>query len=137
MSHATGTFEVKVIPQGPDAPTADNPAGNPIGRMLLDKQFHGELEAASQGQMLADGTALKGSAGYVALEQVTGILQGRNGSFFLQHKGTMTRGLPQLSIAVVPDSGTGELIGLTGKMEIEIKDGKHFYHFEYTIAETT
>jgi Protein of unknown function (DUF3224) len=136
MSHATGSFEVKVIPQAPDAQAADKPVGNPIGRMLLDKQFHGELEAASQGQMLAAGTAVKGSAGYVALEQVTGMLQGRNGSFLLQHNGTMTRGQPQLSIAVVPDSGTGELTGLTGKMEIEIKDGKHFYHFEYTVAET-
>jgi hypothetical protein len=102
--------------------------------MSIDKQFHGDLEAASQGQMLAAGTSVNGSAGYVALERVSGILQGRNGTFVLQHSGTMTRGVPQLSITVVPDSGTEELVGLTGKVEIEIKDGKHFYQFDYSIA---
>jgi hypothetical protein len=104
--------------------------------MSLDKQFRGELEASSQGEMLSAGTSVKGSAGYVAMERVTGTLQGRGGSFILQHSGTMTRGTPQLSITVVPDSGTGELAGLAGRMAIEIADGMHSYDFEYTIAET-
>jgi hypothetical protein len=126
-SRATGTFEVKVIPQ--DA--SDSPG---VGRMLLDKQFHGDLEATSKGQMLAAGTAVKGSAGYVAMEQVSGKLKGRTGTFVLQHSGTMNRGEPQLSVTVVPDSGTGELAGLSGKMDIIIEGGKHSYVFEYTIA---
>jgi hypothetical protein len=125
--HASGTFDVKITPQ---------PAGDsPLGRMSIDKQFHGDLEAASQGQMLAAGASVKGSAGYVALEQVTGTLHGRTGTFILQHSGTMTRGTPQLSVTVVPDSGTGELTGLAGKMEIAIDAGKHSYYFEYTLAE--
>ncbi len=99
--------------------------------MSIDKQFHGDLEAASKGQMLAVRTAVKGSAGYVAMERVVGTLAGRAGSFVLQHSSTMTRGEPRQSITVVPDSGTDGLAGLTGTMTIEIKDGKHFYHFEY------
>ena len=103
--------------------------------MSIDKQFHGDLEGTSQGQMLAAGTSVKGSAGYVAIEKVTGTLRGRSGSFVLQHSGTMTRGAPQLLITVVPDSGTDQLAGLTGKMNIIIAaDGKHSYEFEYTIA---
>jgi hypothetical protein len=85
--------------------------------------------------MLSAGTNVKGSAGYVAIERVSGTLRGRKGSFVLQHSGTMTRGVPQLSISVVPDSGTGQLTGLTGKMNINIVDGKHFYDFEYALAE--
>jgi hypothetical protein len=127
-SHASGPFEVKMLPQAPD-----EKAGN-VGRMLLDKQFHGDLEATSQGQMLAFSSAVKGSAGYVAIEQVSGTLQGRKGTFVLQHSGTMTRGEPQLAISVVPDSGTDELAGLAGTMKIEIADGKHSYSFEYTLA---
>lgn len=126
-SRAAGTFDVKLTPQGSDPPLA---------RMSIDKQFHGELEAASKGEMLSAGTDVKGSAGYVAIEKVSGTLQGRSGSFVLQHSGTMARGAPQLSVTVVPDSGTGELKGLTGRMAIIIKDGKHFYEFEYTLGET-
>jgi hypothetical protein len=132
MTRATGTFDVKVTPQAPEE-KSDDPQ---VGRLTLDKQFHGDLEAASKGQMLAFTTTVKGSAGYVAMELVTGTLNGRKGSFALQHLGTMTRGTPQLSVAVVPDSGTGELAGLTGKMSIDIADGKHLYVFEYTIGES-
>ena len=128
MNHAKGTFEVKVVPQSDVADTT-------LGRMTIDKQIHGDLEATSQGQMLTAATATKGSAGYVAIERVTGKLNGHSGSFILQHNATMTRGKPQLSITVVPDSGTGELVGLTGTMMINITEGKHFYDFEYTLAD--
>jgi hypothetical protein len=107
-----------------------------LGRRSIDKQFHGELEATSKGEMLSAGTAVKGSAGYVAIERVTGKLAGRQGSFVLQHSATMNRGQPSLSIAIVPDSGTNELTGLTGKMMIEITDGKHFYDFEYELPDS-
>ncbi len=125
--HASGTFEVKMNPQ-------EDKVGDPtVGRMSLDKQFHGDLEATSKGQMLAVMTGVEGSAGYVAMERVNGKLQGREGAFALQHNGTMTRGDAQLSIMVVPDSGTAQLAGLSGKMTINIVDGKHFYEFEYTL----
>ncbi len=124
---ATGTFEVKMTPQ--DAPESPG-----VGRMALDKQFHGDLEATSKGQMLTAMTAVQGSAGYVAIEQDNGKLKGRTGTFALQHNGTMNRGEPRLSITVVPDSGTGDLAGLSGKMEIIIEAGKHSYVFEYTLA---
>jgi len=127
-THATGPFEVKLVPQPAD--------GSPIGRMTIDKQFHGDLEATSKGQMLAFSTDVKGSAGYVAMEQVNGKLHGRAGSFVLQHTGTMNRGVPELSVTVVPDSGTGELAGLNGKMNIIIADKKHSYEFDYAIAKT-
>ncbi len=133
-AHATGSFEVKVTPQTPSHETADNkevPAG--LGRMSIDKQFHGDLEATSKGQMLTAGTAIKASAGYVALEQVSGTLHGRTGTFILQHSGTMTRGAPHLSITVIPDSGTGQLEGLSGAMTIKIADRKHSYDFEYSL----
>jgi len=104
--------------------------------MTIDKQFHGDLEGVSKGQMLTAGTAVKGSAGYVAIEKVSGTLNGRSGTFILQHTATMTRGIPQLSITVVPDSGTGQLVGLSGKMNINITEGKHSYDFEYALAET-
>lgn len=129
MTHAAGPFEVKVVPQPLD-PGTD--AG--IGRLLLDKQFHGDLEATSKGQMLTAGTSVEGSAGYVAIERVDGTLRGRRGSFALQHIGTMTRGAPSLTIRVVPDSGTGELTGLSGSMSITIADGKHSYDLEYALA---
>src|SRR5260370_34807060 len=103
--------------------------------MTIDKQFHGDLEATSKGQMLAFSTTVKGSAGYVAMERVTGTLNGRKGSFALQHLGTMTRGAPQMSVTVVPDSGIEELAGLTGEMPVYIADGKHSYVFDYTIVE--
>jgi hypothetical protein len=132
MTHASGTFEVKLNPQKPDNQAAESAN---LGRMSIEKQYHGDLEAASKGEMLAAATEVKGSAGYVALERVTGKLHGRNGSFVLQHSGTMTRGAPQLSVTVVPDSGTGELAGLAGKMTIKIEDGKHFYELDYTLAQ--
>jgi hypothetical protein len=130
-SHATGTFDVKVTPQ----PADDKSADPSLARLTLDKQFHGDLEGASKGQMLAASTRVKGSAGYVAIERVTGTLRGRKGSFTLQHFGTMTRGAPHMMVSVVPDSGTDELAGLAGTMTIKIEDGKHFYDFEYTLAE--
>lgn len=128
MNHASGTFDVKMTPQAP----GDKAEGAAVGRYTLDKQFHGDLEGNSKGEMLAVGTKVEGSAGYVAMEQVTGTLNGRKGSFALQHSGTMTRGAAQLSVTVVPDSGTGELAGLNGKLEIKIADGKHFYEFAYS-----
>jgi hypothetical protein len=103
--------------------------------MSIDKKFHGDLEATSKGEMMSAATAVKGSAGYVAMEQVTGKLNGRSGSFILQHSATMNRGVPQLSITVVPDSGTDQLVGLTGTMNIIITEGKHSYDFEYTLPE--
>jgi hypothetical protein len=134
MNHAKGTFEVKLTPQKPDNGEAESAC---VGRMSIDKKFSGDLEAASQGEMLAAMTAVKGSAGYVALERVEGTLHGRSGTFVLQHSGTMTRGMPELSVTVVPDSGTEELTGLSGRMTIKIDGGKHFYEFDYTITELT
>ena len=130
--HASGMFEVTLHPQAPE-----DKVGDPtVGRMSIDKQFRGDLEATSKGQMLVAGTDIKDSAGYVAIERVIGTLLGRRGSFILQHSGTMTRGAPQLTITVVPDSGTDQLVGLAGKMAIKIADGKHSYTFDYTLAES-
>jgi hypothetical protein len=126
---ARGAFEVRLTPQPSDR-QPDDPA---LGRMWLDKQFRGDLEATSRGQMLTAMTDLKGSAGYVAIERVTGTLHGRAGTFVLQHTGTMTRGAPGLTITVVPDSGTEELAGLSGRMTIIIADGKHSYELEYAL----
>lgn len=126
--HITGPFDVKVTPQ--DDKTGDSK----LGRMTLDKQYHGDLEATATGQMLTAATDVKGSAGYVAIEKVTGNLKGRNGSFILQHSGTMSGGKFQLIVTVVPDSGTGQLAGITGKMNINIAaDGNHSYDFEYML----
>lgn len=130
---ANGAFDVKMLPQ-PAEPAA---AGPTIGRMLLDKKYHGPLDATSKGQMLAMRTAVDGSAGYVAMELVDGKLDGRSGSFVLQHSGTMNRGAPLLILGVVPDSGTGELVGLSGNMEIINTGGKHSYRFDYIILETS
>jgi hypothetical protein len=126
---ATGAFDVQVTPQAADG-HADAVT---LGRMTIDKQFHGDLEASSKGQMLTGMGSVKGSAGYVAIEQVTGTLQGRAGTFILQHTGVMDRGAPRLAIAVVPDSGTGQLEGLAGTMTIDTADGKHAYAFTYTV----
>jgi len=129
MTHrARGAFDVKLVPQPDDSldPT--------LGRMVLDKQFHGDLQATSKGQMLTAVTEVKGSAGYVALERVRGALHGRSGSFALQHTGIMNRGAPSLVITVVPDSGTDQLAGIAGTMAIIITPGKHEYDFEYTLA---
>jgi len=132
MKQASGTFEVDLTPQQPDE-GVDNPA---INRMTIVKHFDGDLEADSKGQMLAHRTNIEGSAGYVAMEYVTGKLDRHSGSFVLQHSGIMDRSEPQLTVTVVPDSGTGELAGLQGKMTINIEDGKHFYKFEYTLPES-
>jgi hypothetical protein len=128
-TRASGTFEVKLTPQATD----DSPESALLGRMSIDKQFHGDLEATSKGTMLSAGTAVKGSAGYVAIERVSGALHGRSGAFVLQHSGTMTRGAPRLEITVVPDSGTEQLAGITGAMTIEVADGKHSYSFDYVL----
>ncbi|MGB8729939.1 MAG: DUF3224 domain-containing protein, partial [Candidatus Sulfotelmatobacter sp.] len=132
-AHATGPFEVKLTPQ-------DDKIDPTLGRMTIEKTFHGDLEGTSKGQMLTASTDVKGSAGYVAIERVTGTLRTsvgpRTGSFALQHFGTLTRGTPELSVTVVPDSGTGQLVGLTGKLNIRIADGKHSYDFEDTLPET-
>jgi hypothetical protein len=124
-TRASGPFDVTLKPQ----PMHEEDATR--GRMSLDKQFHGDLEAVSKGEMLTAGTDVPASGGYVAIERVTGTLHGRSGAFTLQHSATMNRGVPQLSITVVPDSGTGELAGLTGTMNINIVDGKHSYDFDY------
>jgi hypothetical protein len=126
---ARGTFEVKLAPQQ----TAHAHGGAPLGRLSIDKEFLGDLTGTSKGEMLTAGTAVKESAGYVAIERVTGTLRGRSGSFVLQHSGTMTRGVGSLLITVVPDSGTDGLTGLAGTMTIIIADGKHSYEFEYTL----
>lgn len=128
---ARGTFDVQVIPQ-----PAEDGIGDPaIGRMALDKTFHGELQATSKGQMLALRTTVEGSAGYVAIESVSGRLDGRQGTFALQHSGTMTRGAPLLDVIVIPDSGTGELVGLSGLLAITIVDGAHHYAFDYSLPD--
>jgi hypothetical protein len=129
---ARGPFEVKLAPQKADNAQAE---GSGHGRMSIDKRFEGDLEATSQGEMLSFMSSTKGSAGYVAIERVTGSLGGRRGSFVLQHSGTMNRGAPELSITVVPDSGTGELTGLSGSMKIVITpDGKHSYEMTYSLT---
>ncbi|MGI8588594.1 MAG: DUF3224 domain-containing protein [Chloroflexia bacterium] len=132
-TRAKGTFDVQLTPQAPNDPAAD-PF---LGRMAIDKQFHGDLEATSQGAMLTAGTAVSGSAGYVAIERVSGTLQGRLGTFVLQHSATLTRGIPDLRITVVPDSGTAELQGLAGTLAITVADGQHAYEFAYTLADAT
>jgi hypothetical protein len=125
-NHASGTFDVKGTPQ-------DDKLNDGVSRMLLDKQYHGDLDGTSKGQMLAVGSA-KSSGVYVALETFTGTLHGKTGSFSLYHTGVMTRGSPTLNIHVVPDSGTGQLAGIAGKMNIIVSaDGKHSYEFEYTL----
>jgi hypothetical protein len=131
-NHASGTFEVKLSPQKPDNEVS---ASANLGRLSIDKQFQGDLDATSKGEMLSAGTEVKGSAGYVAIERVTGALHGRRGSFVLQHSGAMNRGVPQLSITVVPDSGTEQLRGISGALAIKIESGKHFYEFDYTLGE--
>ncbi|MGB6310548.1 MAG: DUF3224 domain-containing protein [Steroidobacteraceae bacterium] len=127
--HARGAFEVTLVPQKTDNPPAES-AG--IGRMSLDKSFTGDLEAASAGEMLSAMSA-EDSGVYVAIERVTGRLSGRSGAFVLQHCGIMTRGSPQLSVMVVPESGTDGLQGISGSMAIKIDDGKHYYDFDYTL----
>ena len=127
---ATGTFEVTLAP----LETYNQDATAKIGRLSIDKSFAGDLVASSRGEMLSGGSPGEGSAGYVAIEWVTGALQGRSGGFLLQHSATMTPASQDLTITVIPGSGTGELEGLAGVMSIRIEDGKHFYDFEYTLT---
>lgn len=125
-TRASGLFDVKLTPQ--------SSGDESIGRLIIDKEFHGDLEATSKGEMLSAGTETTGSAGYVAVEKVIGTLNGKTGSFILQHSGTMTRGEGRLTVTVVPDSGTGDLAGMTGSMSINITDGKHFYELDYSVG---
>jgi len=129
MHHAKGTFEVKVTPQ-------QNLTGDATqGHLLLEKQLQGDLTGTSRGQMLAANNAIEGSGGYVAIERITGTLQGRSGSFVLQHVGHMGRGQMQLTITVLPDSGTEQLQGLTGTLRIRIEQGQHYYELDYDLPE--
>ncbi|QJR10390.1 hypothetical protein DSM104443_01448 [Usitatibacter rugosus] len=125
----SGEFEVKITPQASDK----GDAGAGLGRMSLDKQYRGELEATSVGEMLTAMTSTKGSAAYVAVERVAGTLGGKPGTFMLHHTGVMNRGAASLEVKVVPDSGTGELAGLEGALGIRIEQGKHFYDFDYAL----
>lgn len=128
--HAAGPFDVKVTPQQPDNDVAK--AAN-LPRLTLHKQYHGDLEATAKGEMLASNMGNEPSGGYVALERVTGTLKGKKGSFVLLHDTTMFRGVPNMNIFVVPDSGTDELKGLSGKLKISIAPGgKHSYEFDYS-----
>jgi len=133
--HATGSFDAKTTPLPPDDTTGG--AGANIGRYALEKQYHGDLEATAKGEMLGAGDPSKGTAGYVAMERVTGTLHGRTGSFTLQHIGTMEQGKFQLTVGVVPGSGTGGFAGIAGTMTIIITNGKHSYNFEYTLPATS
>jgi hypothetical protein len=129
MTLATGTFEVKINPQ-----SENKGEGSTMGRMSLDKQYHGDLEATAKGEMLyASSVATQGSGSYVAVERVTGKLQGKSGSFALAHKGSMAGGQQQMDITIVPDSGSGELAGISGTLKIIIAGGKHSYELEYSL----
>ncbi|MGH1541766.1 MAG: DUF3224 domain-containing protein [Arenicella sp.] len=128
----TGQFQVSLKPQEPYGKSGN---GINLGRMSIDKTFSGELDASSTGEMLSAITVVQGSAGYVAIERVEGSLNGKQGSFVLQHYGTMNKGKDQLVVEVVPDSGTQELTGLSGKMTIRIDEGQHYYDFDYELSE--
>ncbi|MFY8275311.1 DUF3224 domain-containing protein [Pseudoalteromonas sp. SSDWG2] len=128
---ATGTFTVTLNPQEGYTTGVD---GIKLGRMSIDKAFTGELHGISQGEMLSAMTTVQGSAGYVAIEQVTGTLGDKKGSFVLQHFGTMDQGKDRLTLEVVPDSGSGELVGLSGSMSIRIENGVHHYQFDYQLG---
>lgn len=130
-SRATGTFDVELTPRPVETDFDDDR----LGMNTLDKQFQGDLEGSSHGWMLGAYGQVEGSAGYVAIERVEGSLAGRRGTFVLQHSGTMSGGGQELSITVVPDSGTGELVGLEGRMSIRIEEGQHHYDFEYALPE--
>lgn len=126
--HATGAFEVKLVPQD------DKSEDKSLGRMTIEKQWQGDVVGVSSGQMLTGGDVSTGSAGYVAIEKFSGTVNGRKGSFILQHSATMTAGKGDLTITTVPDSGTDALKGITGKLTIKIENGKHFYDLEYSLA---
>jgi len=129
MQHASGTFEVTTIPQ----PHEEQAGGEAVGRLLLEKKFSGDLDAVSAGTMLGARSPVQGSAGYVAIEKVSGTLSGLGGSFLLQHFGVMTRGAMEQTVVIIPDSGTGGLTGIAGKMTIAIENGAHHYHLDYTL----
>ncbi|KAB8057967.1 DUF3224 family protein [Janthinobacterium sp. FT14W] len=131
MPTISGVFDVKISPET----LSDTAAQSGLGRLSLDKRYHGALDARAQGEMLSARAAVSGSAGYVALERVEGTLDGRHGSFYLQHSGSMTRGAPALSVTVVPDTGTEQLQGLSGSLAIRIEEGKHYYDFTYDLTE--
>jgi hypothetical protein len=129
MTRAKGTFDVKLAP----LPAYDTTEGSTLGRMSIDKQYHGDLEGTARGEMLTGMTSVKDSGVYVAVERFTGTLSGRRGSFVLHHTGVMDRGAQKLTVTVVPDSGTEQLTGLAGTLNIIIKDGKHLYEFDYSL----
>ena len=130
IHHAKGGFDIKMTPM----PADDYADGKALGRVAADKQYHGDLEGSGKGQMLTATGEVTGSAVYVATERVIGNLAGRRGTFLLAHRGVMNRGAQQLEVDVVPDSGTGELQGIAGKLAINVTpDGKHVYDFEYTL----
>ena len=124
-----GEFDVQHAPQAP----VDMGDGAVARHSRFDKRFNGALDASSVVHMLAVGTEVSGSAAYVAIERLSGSLKCRRVTFFMQHNGIMDRGVPSLSLSVVPDSGTGELTGLAGRMAIDIVDGKHYYTFDYVL----
>ena len=126
---AKGTFEVNLVPLTVEF----KELAETLGRMSIDKKFSGDLEGTSKGEMLSAMGTVKGSAGYVAIEKVTGTLNGMSGTFAFQHSGTMNRGEPSLTVTVIPDSGTGDLTGLAGKFTIKIENKQHFYELEYTL----
>jgi hypothetical protein len=129
--HATGNFEVKVQPQAADNLQA---TASGLGRLSLDKQFHGDLDASGQGEMLAAGDGTSGA--YVAMEKISGTLHGRSGSFMLVHRSLMVGGMPQeWTVAVVPGTGSGELVGISGSLTITLVDGKHHYDFSYALPD--
>jgi hypothetical protein len=132
-TRASGTFDVKLLPLAVEFAGDDAP----LARMSIDKRFHGDLDATSKGEMLSAGSPTRGSAGYVAIEKVTGRLHGREGTFTLQHSATMNRGVPSLSITVIPDSGTGALAGISGSLEIIIENKQHSYTFDYALDGVT
>ncbi|MES1196616.1 MAG: DUF3224 domain-containing protein [Steroidobacter sp.] len=131
IQSAKGTFEVTITPQ----PYHEGVGDAAVGRMAIAKVFSGEMTGTGIGQMLAFRSSVQGSAGYVAMEKVQGTLNGRNGSFIMQHNGSMNRGEPQLSIKIVADSGADQLTGIAGEMLLNIEQGKHFYEFRYTLPE--
>lgn len=128
---AAGSFEVTLAPLALDAPGSDEARG----RMRLDKRFHGGLDAVGAGEMLTGMGAVAGSAAYVAIERITGTLDGRSGSFLVVHRGVMTRGAPELLVSIVPDSGTGELLGIAGSMTLIVGGGQHDYRIDATIPD--
>ncbi|PHV16603.1 DUF3224 domain-containing protein [Janthinobacterium sp. BJB1] len=128
-AHATGSFSITMTPSA-----APQRAGRTtLGKVLLDKAYAGDLVATARGEMLSAVTDTKGAAGYVAMEAITGVLQGRQGSFVAQHAGTMADGKQQLTIVIVPHSGTGQLTGINGTLAIRIENGRHFYDIDYSL----